>query len=146
VQSKVLKFEEIGLEELDGVVDKILYKLIELDQKFILLNGEMGAGKTTFTSALLEKMGVEDHGSSPTFSIVNEYFSVNYGKIYHFDFYRIEDEVEAYDIGVEEIFEEDAFCFIEWPQRIQNLLPEKFVSIDITIEGLKRTIELKNYD
>jgi tRNA threonylcarbamoyladenosine biosynthesis protein TsaE len=138
----MLKFEEIGLGDLEEVAKKILDQLVESEHKFILLNGEMGAGKTTFTNVLMRLMGVEDHGSSPTFSIINEYFSVNYGKIYHFDFYRIEDENEAYDIGVEEIFEEDAFCLVEWPQRIQNLLPQDFVSINITIEGLKRNIEL----
>jgi tRNA threonylcarbamoyladenosine biosynthesis protein TsaE len=89
-------------------------------------------------------MGVEEEGSSPTFSIVNEYFSLNYGKIYHFDFYRIENESEAFDIGVEEIFEEDAFCFVEWPSRIENLLPLDSVIISITLDGPNRTIELQN--
>ncbi|MFT4600402.1 MAG: tRNA threonylcarbamoyladenosine biosynthesis protein TsaE [Arenicella sp.] len=138
----MLKFEEVGLADLKDVAQKILDHLVHSKDKFILLNGEMGAGKTTFTSVLMDLMGVEDHGSSPTFSIINEYFSVNYGKIYHFDFYRIENEIEAYDIGIEEIFEEDAYCFLEWPQRIQNLLPQNTVSINITIEGQKRTIEL----
>jgi tRNA threonylcarbamoyladenosine biosynthesis protein TsaE len=138
----MLKFEEVGLADLKDVAQKILDHLVHSKDKFILLNGEMGTGKTTFTSVLMDLMGVEDHGSSPTFSIINEYFSVNYGKIYHFDFYRIENEIEAYDIGIEEIFEEDAYCFLEWPQRIQNLLPQNTVSINITIEGQKRTIEL----
>ncbi|WP_027420643.1 tRNA (adenosine(37)-N6)-threonylcarbamoyltransferase complex ATPase subunit type 1 TsaE [Crocinitomix catalasitica] len=104
--------------------------------------GSMGAGKTTFITAVLKEMQIEDHVSSPTFSIVNEYFSLSYGKVYHFDFYRIEDEMEAYDIGVEEIFEEDAYCFIEWPERIDNLLPEKCVNVNIHEENGCRIIEI----
>ncbi len=112
-------------------------------QKQFAFYGEMGAGKTTFISQVLKELGVEDHLSSPTFSIVNEYFSVNYGKIYHFDFYRIEDEMEAFDIGIEEIFEEDAYCFVEWPEKIENLIPDNFVSINIKEENSCRIIEFQ---
>jgi tRNA threonylcarbamoyladenosine biosynthesis protein TsaE len=127
-----------------GALPNIAAELIDLLQKhskkMVLFYGEMGAGKTTLINSILAQMGIEDHSSSPTFSIVNEYFSVNYGTIYHFDFYRIKEEEEAYDIGVEEIFEEDAFVFIEWPERIENLLPTDAVSLTITLNDQVRTI------
>jgi tRNA threonylcarbamoyladenosine biosynthesis protein TsaE len=137
-------FTAVTLARLPEVAQRILDAITRSEKKFVQLQGEMGAGKTTFTSQLLKLMGVEEEGSSPTFSIVNEYFSLNYGKIYHFDFYRIENESEAFDIGVEEIFEEDAFCFVEWPSRIENLLPLDSVIISITLDGPNRTIELQN--
>ncbi|MEO9530960.1 MAG: tRNA (adenosine(37)-N6)-threonylcarbamoyltransferase complex ATPase subunit type 1 TsaE [Crocinitomicaceae bacterium] len=137
-------FKSVTLDQLPSIAEQIKTALLASKKKFIQLKGEMGAGKTTLTNELMKNMGIDEEGSSPTFSIVNEYFSVNYGKIYHFDFYRIEDESEAYDIGVEEIFEEDAFCFVEWPSRIENLLPEDSVVISITLDGLNRTIELQN--
>ena len=130
------------IEDLDFVASKIKQFLLDNGCKFVIFNGEMGAGKTTLIKCLLKLYEVEDHTSSPTFSIVNEYFSVNYGSIYHFDFYRIEDEIEALDIGVEEIFEDNAYCFIEWPERIKNLLPEKIVRIDIKITGTTRQFEV----
>ena len=118
-----------NLSELDEIAKEFI-KLIG-DKKHFSFYGEMGAGKTTFISAVIKQFGVEDHLSSPTFSIINEYYSVNYGTIYHFDFYRIKDEIEAYDVGVEEIFEEDAYSFIEWPEKIENLIPSSFVSVNI---------------
>lgn len=139
-----MQFKSVSLSELPEVAGRILTALVQSNKKFVQLQGEMGAGKTTLTNQLLKLMAVDEEGSSPTFSIVNEYFSVNYGKIYHFDFYRIEDESEAFDIGVEEIFEEDAFCLVEWPSRIQNLLPPDSVIISITLDGSNRTIELQN--
>jgi tRNA threonylcarbamoyladenosine biosynthesis protein TsaE len=131
-----------NLAQVPEAAKSIISFLKENDRKYVLFYGEMGAGKTTLINAILNEMGIEDHSSSPTFSIVNEYFSVNYGTIYHFDFYRINDEIEAYDIGVEEIFEEDAFIFIEWPQKIENLLPANAVSLSITLNDKVRTIEL----
>jgi tRNA threonylcarbamoyladenosine biosynthesis protein TsaE len=110
--------------------------------RHIAFYGKMGAGKTTFITGLMEFMGVEDHVSSPTFSIVNEYYSAQFGKIYHFDFYRIESEEEALDIGIEEIFDEGAWCFMEWPEKIDNLLPENYVRVDITTEQDVRLINV----
>lgn len=130
------------VEDLEVVALEIIEFLKRVQNKFVILNGEMGAGKTTLVNNILKLMSVEDHTSSPTFSIINEYFSVNYGTIYHFDFYRIDDESEALDIGVEEIFEEDAYCFIEWPERIKNLLPDKIVRINIHLEGTTRQFEV----
>lgn len=106
-------------------------------------DGEMGAGKTTFINAILKVMGIEDHSSSPTFSIVNEYLSPKYGPVFHFDFYRIEDESEALDIGVEDIIYGDEFCFMEWPSKIENLLPENTVFIKISVENNCRIIDIQ---
>ena len=93
--------------------------------------GEMGAGKTTFIKAICEELGVEDVITSPTFAIVNEYTS-NDGPIYHFDFYRIKKLEEVYDMGFEDYFYSGALCFIEWPELIEEVLPEDAVKVSIT--------------
>lgn len=93
---------------------------------------EMGVGKTTFIRYLAKAMGVEDEVSSPTYGFVNEYESPYFGLVHHFDLYRIEDEEEAYDIGVEEYLYGDEKVFIEWAENIDNLLPETCVRVTIT--------------
>lgn len=94
--------------------------------------GQMGAGKTTFINAVCRVLGVEDVTNSPSFSIINEYRSETTAElIYHFDCYRLEDEREAEDIGVEDYFESGAICLIEWPERIDNLLPDHTVRVDL---------------
>jgi len=105
--------------------------------------GAMGAGKTSFIKAICEELGVEDVINSPTFAIVNEYAIPSGGRIYHFDFYRINKIEEAYDMGYEEYFYSGEYCFIEWPEMIETLLPEGCtkVYIDERHEG-KRKIEL----
>ncbi len=120
--------------------------LIENSKSRILLfNGTMGSGKTTLIKEISIQLGVEDVTSSPTFSLVNEYYSDKSGLLYHFDFYRINDEEEAYDMGIEEYFDNDAWCFIEWPQKVQNLLPLDSSIINLTINADNtRTIELIN--
>ncbi len=102
--------------------------------------GLMGAGKTTFIKVLCEVLGVNATVSSPTFSIVNEYLSAKGEKIFHFDFYRINSVNEAYDMGYEEYFYSNAYCFIEWPEKIEELLPADFVRVDITVQDEVRTI------
>jgi len=102
------------------------------DERIFLFEGEMGAGKTTFIKAICEAMGVADVVSSPTFSIVNEYRSGDDKSIYHFDFYRIEDLQEAYDIGYEEYFYSGDLCLVEWPEKIRELLPEQYVLVNIS--------------
>ena len=103
----------------------------------------MGAGKTTFIKALCAELGVTDEVSSPTFSLVNEYHTSSGEKIYHFDFYRIENEEEVYDIGYEEYLYSGHRCFIEWPEMIGGLVPEDAVTIRIEETGpMSRKIEL----
>ena len=97
--------------------------------------GEMGAGKTTFINALCKELGVEtDITSSPSFAIINEYRSDTTAElIYHFDCYRLEKEEEAVDLGAEDYFDSGALCFIEWPERIEGLLPDDTVRVDIIV-------------
>ena len=94
--------------------------------------GEMGAGKTTFIKAICEELGVEDVITSPTFAIVNEYSLPDGECIYHFDFYRIKKLEEVYDMGFEDYFYSGALCFIEWPELIEEVLPEDAVKVNIT--------------
>ena len=92
--------------------------------------GKMGAGKTTFVKAICEELGVEDVITSPTFAIINEYEGDE--TIYHFDFYRIKKLEEVYDMGYEDYFYSGAFCFIEWPELIEEILPDDAVRVSIT--------------
>lgn len=104
----------------------------------VLLRGEMGAGKTTLIKVLCALLGVQDEVSSPTFALVNEYLTAENRRIYHFDLYRIDDPEEALDIGIEEYFEDDALSFVEWPERIEEWLPEDAFTIDIKVVDDKR--------
>ncbi len=128
------------LSDLSVVAEQILYTAAS---KILLFYGEMGSGKTTLIKELAKQLGVEDVTSSPTFSLVNEYHSKNGEIVYHFDFYRIEDEEEAYDMGIEEYFDSGAWCFIEWPENVENLLPLESVVIKLTINpDNTRTIQI----
>ena len=133
---------DFNLQDLPVVAEKLL---TEVSHKILLFYGEMGVGKTTLIKEIAKQLGVKGVINSPTFALVNEY-KINNDKIYHFDFYRIKDEDEAYDIGVEEYFyNEGAWCFIEWGNKVENLLPLDFTSINIDVvnENL-RTIEIIN--
>ena len=113
-----------------------------LHEKVILFNGEMGAGKTTFVNALLKAMKSEDQATSPTFSIVNEYNLTN-DKVYHFDFYRIESIEEAYNFGIEDYINSNHWLFMEWSERIEELIPEIHQTITIiNLPNDKRLIKL----
>ncbi|MBQ0063012.1 MAG: tRNA (adenosine(37)-N6)-threonylcarbamoyltransferase complex ATPase subunit type 1 TsaE [Prevotella sp.] len=101
------------------------------DARVYAFYGEMGAGKTTFIKALCRALGVEDVITSPTFSIINEYTTPK-ETIYHFDFYRIKKLEEVYDMGYEDYFYSDALCFIEWPELVEELLPEDTVRVHIS--------------
>lgn len=109
-------------------------KLLEFagDKKVFLFEGEMGAGKTTFIKAICEQLEAHDVASSPTFSIVNEY-RYPQGILYHFDFYRLKNETEAYDLGYEDYFYSGNYCFIEWPSKIQNLWPADSIMVIIRV-------------
>lgn len=104
------------------------------DVKIFLFYGDMGAGKTTLIKALCESLGTTEPATSPTFAIVNEYAGAK-NKIYHFDFYRLKNQTEALDMGYEEYFYSDAYCFIEWPEKIPDLLPEHYINIKINVTG-----------
>ena len=99
------------------------------DQHVFAFYGSMGAGKTTFIKAICEELGVEDVVTSPTFAIVNEY--ERKCPIYHFDFYRIKKLEEVYDMGYEDYFYGDGLCFIEWPEMMEELLPEGTIKVQI---------------
>ena len=101
------------------------------DNTVFAFRGEMGAGKTTFIKAICEELGVSDVINSPTFAIVNEYRSDSGELIYHFDFYRINKIEEAFDFGYEDYFYSGSLCFIEWPEKIESLLPSDTVNVYI---------------
>lgn len=115
------------------------------DRTVFAFHGSMGAGKTTFIKAICEELGVEDVINSPTFAIINEYRSETTGElIYHFDFYRINKLSEAEDIGTEDYFYSGALCFIEWPEKIEDLLPGDVVHVTITEQpDHSRTVEIQ---
>lgn len=102
------------------------------DGKVFLFYGAMGAGKTTFIRAVCEELGVKESINSPTFAIINEYKDGKGAPIFHFDFYRINKEEEAYDFGYEDYFYSGNLCFVEWPEKITNLLPEDAKTVTIT--------------
>jgi len=111
--------------------------LTQISSKIWLFYGAMGSGKTSLIKAIANELGVVDITSSPSFSLVNEYKS-NRGEIfYHFDFYRIKNEEEALDIGIDDYLYSDNYCFIEWPEKIKNLLPLNAAKINITINKNK---------
>jgi len=123
-----IKIEVQGLDGLEKAARQILD--YSQEERFFIFEGEMGAGKTTLIKTLAKALGVTDTVSSPTFSIVNEYDAAGQ-TIYHFDFYRIKNLQEAYDIGYEEYFYSGEICFIEWPEKIESLLPEHYLKIKI---------------
>lgn len=111
-----------------------------------IFRGEMGAGKTTLIKQICEDLKVIDIVNSPTFSIVNEYLTEKDRAIYHFDFYRIKDEQEAFDVGASEYLESGELCFLEWAEKVPGLLPEHYIEISINlVESLQRKIMVKRH-
>ncbi|MCZ4243133.1 tRNA (adenosine(37)-N6)-threonylcarbamoyltransferase complex ATPase subunit type 1 TsaE [Pedobacter punctiformis] len=125
-----MKLEVKSLADLPKVARQLLN--FAGNQKTFIFEGDMGAGKTTFIKAFCEVLGVKEVVSSPTYSIVNEYEGAD-GPVYHFDFYRIKDIQEAYDLGYEEYFYGNGICLIEWPERVEELLTDHFIKIQIAI-------------
>ena len=133
---------DYNISDIKKISNTILSKI--KTPRTILFYGEMGVGKTTLIKELVFQLGVTESTSSPTFSIVNEYLGKN-SKVFHFDFYRIENEEEVYDIGIEEYFYQDCWCLLEWPEKINALLPEDAVSIKISKnKDNSRSIEIYN--
>lgn len=122
-----MKLQAKTLADLESVSKQIL---TESGSKIITFEGPIGVGKTTLIQALCKALGIQEKVTSPSYSVVNEYVTGE-AQVYHFDFYRINDEEEAYDIGIEEYFYSDNYCFIEWPEKIPNLLPEDYTRIRI---------------
>ena len=112
-----------------------------------LFYGDMGAGKTTFIKSLCHALGVDDMVASPTFSIINEYKRDAGESVFHFDFYRIKNEEEAYEIGAEDYFYSGSYCFIEWPEKIPSLIPFSHVKVNIQVEDNQhRTLAISIHD
>ena len=118
-----------SIEEIDKTAKIVLS--LNPSTKIFIFNGEMGSGKTTIIKALIKELGYEGTVSSPTFSLINEYFNGN--KIYHFDFYRIKSRDELLDIGIDEYISSNDWCFIEWPNLIVDMLPDKHIELNIDV-------------
>lgn len=129
------------LEDLPRIAQEIL--ALKGKEQILAFSGEMGAGKTTLISAICNALKVQDAISSPTYSLVNEYLRENGEKVYHFDFYRIDSEEEAMDMGVEDYFESGALCLVEWPEKIENLLPENYIHVKISLQKTERIFNLE---
>jgi tRNA threonylcarbamoyladenosine biosynthesis protein TsaE len=131
-----------------GSIPKITKTLKDYagEEKVWIFYGDLGAGKTTLIKEICTQLGVDKNQlSSPTFSIINEYSSSS-GLVYHFDFYRLKNEAEILDLGIEEYFDSGNYCFVEWPERLGSLLPSTFLKIAIThLSATERIIEYEKY-
>jgi tRNA threonylcarbamoyladenosine biosynthesis protein TsaE len=123
-----------GLQDLDAISKDVIRSAQGLS--VWLINGEMGAGKTTLVKSICRELSVTEVVSSPTFSIINEYKTAEGKSIFHFDFYRLESEAEAFDIGVNEYFESGSICLVEWAEKIPSLIPEHYFEITLQINDL----------
>ncbi len=130
------------LDELELVTQKVID---QHPSKVILFHGEMGVGKTTLIKQLCKTLGVSSATSSPTFSLVNEYETIDNQVVYHFDFYRLKNEMEALDMGADDYFYSGNWCFIEWAEKIPSLIPDEHAVITIElVENGKRHLTLTN--
>lgn len=136
----VMGGQAVALENLSDAGRELL--AVSSGARVWMFEGEMGAGKTTLIKVICALLGVKDETSSPTFSIINEYKGIKDNSVFHFDFYRIKNETEAYDMGIEEYFESGSFCFVEWPDRIKSLFPMHYFKVKILEDTAKtRKIE-----
>lgn len=120
-----------SLKEIEAAAERFLETAG--DARVIAFSGELGAGKTTFIQALCRKLGITVEVNSPTFSLVNEYFTPEGDSIFHFDLYRIESPVELFDMGYEEYFYSGSLCLIEWPEKAPGLIPENALRVHIEV-------------
>jgi tRNA threonylcarbamoyladenosine biosynthesis protein TsaE len=121
-----------SLSELDNVAEQIISSLD--GRNVVLFRGGMGAGKTTLISRIVAQLGAEDTVTSPTFALVNEYEGADKMLIYHFDFYRIDKVEEVFDLGYEEYFYSGDLCLVEWPEKIEALIPDDVMTVKIKVE------------
>lgn len=133
-------FKNVALSDLKNIAEELIQLFDK--SKVVLFYGHMGAGKTTFINLLCNTLGIVGDTSSPTFSIVNEYLLKNKEIIYHFDFYRLKSEEEAYDLGYEDYLYSGNLCLIEWPEKIASLLPEDVIEFHINGMGDLREIKM----
>lgn len=138
---------EIKIKDLSELPSAVEQFIASMDDRTVYaFRGEMGAGKTTFITELCKQLGVEDVANSPSFSIINEYRSDTTAElIYHFDFYRLESLEEALEIGTEDYFDSGALCLLEWPERVEELLPGDTVEVSISVDATdgSRTIRVE---
>ncbi len=133
-----MEFVSDELSDLNYIAGELLKK--HPDARIFSFYGKMGAGKTTFIKSICEFLKVKDVSNSPSFGIINEYLTENNKVVYHFDFYRIKSASEFFDLGCEEYLYSGEYCLIEWPEKIEDLLPEEKVSVYITEQEYKRII------
>lgn len=134
------RFEVKDISELGAVANFI--KELSKEYSHFCLEAQMGAGKTTLINEVCKVLGVTEHTSSPTYSIVNEYQTESGKSIFHFDLYRLRNEMELLDIGVLELLDSQDLCFFEWPEKILSYLDEKFVNLTIEVVDTTRIITL----
>jgi len=127
-----------SLDELHGVAKQLLEDL--KDERVFAISGKMGAGKTTLIKAFCEVLDVLEVASSPTFALVNEYTRVSDESVFHFDFYRIKKLEEVFDIGYEEYLYSGSYCFMEWPELVTDILPERYVDLNIAVDDNEQRI------
>ena len=137
--------KEIIIEDLEHIKQAAQEFIATVgNNRLFALEGNMGAGKTTFVKAVCDCLGVEDNVCSPTFAILNVYYSKTEGEVYHFDFYRLISEEQAMDIGIEENLYSQQWCFMEWAENIKNLIPKHCIRVRLQeIENHKRKISIE---
>ena len=132
-----------SLKDLPSIAKEVI---ASAEHRMLLFYGDMGVGKTTLIKEICSQLGVLDTISSPTFSLVNEYQTNKNETVYHFDFYRIENQEEAYDIGIEDYFDSNHWCLVEWPENVENLLPLEFVEIQLSrLDNNQRKIQINQH-
>ena len=130
------------LDEIDAVAKQVWE--LNKQNKIWLFNASMGSGKTTFINALCKLLQIDQLSSSPTFSIINQYESKVIGNVYHLDLYRLKDEEDAIDAGVEDVLYSGKYCFVEWPEKAQGILPKDALLISISlIDSTTRMLEVR---